>query len=155
MINKTKGFRPYYLILLILAIIIPCLYYPNIYGVDAFEVIWMANAIKEGALFSENTWLIHPTSYFGYYPFSHRAIGIPLIIAYLLSFLNLISIGIFGISEVILVYNIILIIVFYKASRSLGNTLFNEEWSRFVFTGALLFAPHIIEEFIMLSLIHI
>ncbi len=149
MINKTKRFRPYYLILLILAIMIPFLCYPYIFGVDAFELIWMANAIKEGALFSENTWLIHPTSYFGYYPFSHRAIGIPLIIAYLLSFLNLISVGIFGISEVILVYNIILIIVFYKASRSLGNTLFNEEWSRFMFTGALLFAPHIIDEFTM------
>ncbi len=149
MINKTKGLRPYYLILLILAIIIPFLYYPYIYGVDAFELIWMTNAIKEGALFSENTWLIHPTSYFGYYPFSHRAIGVPMFLAFLISLLNFFSFGLFGLTEAILAFNIILILIIYKSSRNLGNRLFKEEWSRFMFTGALLFAPHIVEEFTM------
>ncbi|GAH44674.1 unnamed protein product, partial [marine sediment metagenome] len=57
----------YYLVLVIVAIIIPLTTYPLIYGVDAFQVMWMANALKEGALFSENTWLISPFSFFGYY----------------------------------------------------------------------------------------
>ena len=135
----------YYLVLVLVAIIIPLATYPFIYGVDAFQVMWMANALRDGALFSDNTWLIHPTSYFGYYPFSFRAIGVPMFLAFLMSFLEYVSFGIFGITETILAFDILIIIIIYKCSRNLGNRLFEEEWSRFVFVAAIL----------LLSLIHI
>jgi len=134
----------YYFLLVLVAIIFPLTTYPRIYGVDAFQVIWMANALREGALFSDNTWLIHPASYFGYYPFSHRAIGVPMFLAFLISLLNFFSFGIFGLTEAILAFNIILIIIIYKSSRNLGNRLFEEEWSRFVFVAAMLLSPNMI-----------
>ena len=134
----------YYFLLVLVAILFPLTYYPRIYGTDGFQVIWMANALRKGALFSDNTWLISPFSYFGVYPFSHRAIGVPMFLAFLVSFLNFFSFGIFGMTEAILVFNIILIILIYKSSRNLGNRLFEEEWSRFVFVAAILLSPYII-----------
>ena len=131
----------YYLALVLVAISIPIIHYPRIYGVDTFQYIWMANAVRNGALISENTWLIHPASYFGYYPFSHAPIGVPVFLAFLISLLNIFS---FGITEAILAFNIILIIIIYKSSRNLGNRLFEEEWSRFVFVAAILLSPNII-----------
>ena len=123
----------YYLVLVLVAIIIPITHYPRIYGVDSFQVIWMANAFRDGVLFSDNTWLIHPASYFGYYPFSHRAIGVPMFLAFLITFLNFISFGNFGLTEAILAFNIILILIIYKSARNLGNQIFEEEWSRVIF----------------------
>jgi len=140
----TEKIRLYYLVLVLVAIIIPIIHYPRIYGVDAFQVTWMANALREGALFSDNTWLIHPASYFGYYPFSHRAIGVPMFLAFLISLLNFFSFGIFGLTEAILAFNIILILIIYKSSRNLGNRLFKEEWSRFIFVAAMLLSPNVI-----------
>ena len=134
----------YYFLLVLVAILFPLTYYPRIYGTDGFQIIWMANAIREGALFSDNTWLISPFSYFGYYPFSHRAIGVPMFLAFLLTLLNFFSFGKFGMTEAILAYNIILIILIYKSSRNLGNRLFEEESSRFVFVAAMLLSPYII-----------
>ena len=139
-----KKIRIYYLVLVLVVIIIPIIHYPRIYGVDSFQVIWMANALRNGALFSDNTWLIHPASYFGYYPFSHRAIGVPMILAFLISFLNFISFGGFGLTEAILAFDIMLILIIYKSSRNLGNRLFKEEWSRFIFVAAMLLSPNII-----------
>ena len=136
----------YYLVLVLVAIIIPIIHYPRMYEVDSFQLIWMTNALREGALFSDNTWLIHLASYFGYYPFSHRAIGVPIFLAFLISLLNLFSFGIFGLTEAILAFNIILIIIIYKTSRNLGNRLFEEEWSRFVFVAAILLSPLILRE---------
>ncbi len=146
---KLKKISPYYFILVLVVIISPLIYYPRIYGVDGFELIWMTNALRKGALFSDNTWLIHPGSYFGYYPFSHRAIGVPMFLAFLMSLLNFFSFGIFGITEAILVLDIILIIIIFKCSRNLGNRLFEEEWSRFTFTAAILLAPDILSEITM------
>jgi len=112
--------------------------------------MWMANALRDGALFSDNTWLISPFSYFGYYPFSFRAIGVPLFLAFLISLLNFLSFGIFGITEAILAFDIILIIIiYYKSSRNLGNKLFEEEWSRFVFVAAILLSPNVISDITM------
>ncbi|KKL80054.1 hypothetical protein LCGC14_2008640, partial [marine sediment metagenome] len=139
----------YYLVLVLVAIIIPIIHYPRIYGVDSFQVIWMSNALRDGALFSDNTWLIHPASYFGYYPFSHRAIGVPMFLAFLISLLNFFSFGIFGLTEAILAFNILLIIIIYKSSRNLGNRLFEEEWSRFIFVAAILLSPNIIYDVTM------
>ena len=136
----------YYLVLVLVAIIFPLTTYPRIYGVDDFQVMWMANALREGALFSDNTWLIHPASYFGFYPFSLRTIGVPMFLAFLIGLLNLLSFGMFGLPEAILAFNIILIIIIYKSSRNLGNRLFKEEWSRFVFVAAILFSPNIISD---------
>ena len=139
----------YYLVLVLVAIIIPLTTYPLIYGVDAFQIMWMANALRDGALFSENTWLISPFSYFGYYPFSFRPIGVPMFLAFLMSFLEFASFGVFGITEAILAFDIILIIIIYKCSRNLGNRLFEEEWSRFVFVAAILLSPNAIQDFAM------
>ena len=145
----------YYLALVLVAIIIPLTTYPLIYGVDAFQYMWMANALKEGALFSDNTWLISPLSYFGYYPFSWVPIGVPMFLAFLMSFLEFVSFGIFGITEAILVLDIVFIIVIYKSAKNLGNNLFEEEWSRVLFVAAILFSFYVINDITMLSLIHI
>ena len=148
-IKIFKSPRIYYFLLVLLVISFPIFTYPRIYGVDAFQVMWMANALREGVLFSENTWLISPFSYFGYYPFSHRAIGVPMFLAFLMSFLEFVSFGIFGITEAILAFDIILIIIIYKSSRNLGNRLFEEEWSRFVFVAAILLSPNVISDITM------
>ena len=140
----------YYLILVIVAISFPLIHYPRIYGVDAFKYIWMANALKDGALFSNNTWLISPFSFFGYYPFSHAPISVPMFLAFLMSFLEFVSFGIFGITEAILVLDIILVIIIYKSARNLGNNLFEEEWSRFIFVVAILFSFYIIKDITMI-----
>ena len=144
--NRT---RVYYYSLVLIAIIFPLTQYPRIYGTDSFQVIWMANALREGALVSNNTWLIHPTSYFGYYPFSHRAIGVPLILAFIMSVLEFVSFGIFGIAEAILTFNIILILIIYKSSRNLGNILFKEEWSRFIFVAAIILSQYMLDNVVM------
>ena len=139
----------YYYILILAAIIILLANYPRLYGVDSFQVMWMAKALQDGALFSDNTWLISPFSYFGNYPFSHRAIGVPMIIAFLMSLLDFLSFGTFGLTEAVLIFNIILIIVIYKTSRNLGDRLFEEEWSRLVFVAAILFSVNAIQDFAM------
>ncbi|MFX1355947.1 MAG: hypothetical protein ACFFA8_01570 [Promethearchaeota archaeon] len=146
---KSKTTRVYYFSLVLIAIIFPLTQYPRIFGVDAFQVMWMANALRDGALFSNNTWLIHPASYFGYYPFSHRAIGVPLILAFIMSFLEFVSFGIFGIAEAILTFNIILILIIYKSSRNLGNILFKEEWSRFIFVAAIILSQYMLSNVVM------
>ena len=145
-IKKTSLF---YLVLVLVAIIFPLTTYPRIYGVDAFQVMWMTNALRNGALFSEKTWLISPFSYFGYYSFSHVPIGVPMFLAFLINLLNFFSFGILGITEAILAFNIILIIIIYKSSRNLGNRLFEEEWSRFVFVAAILLSPNVISDITM------
>jgi len=147
---KFKTTRVYYYSLVLIAIIFPLTQYPRIYGTDSFQVIWMANALREGALFSNNTWLISPLSYFGYFPFSHRAIGVPLILAFIMSFLEFVSFGIFGIAEAILTFNIILILIIYKSSRNLGNILFKEEWSRFVFVAAIILSQYMLDNVVMI-----
>ena len=139
----------YYSLLVLLPIIFLLIQYPRIYGTDAFEVMWMAQALRDGALFSDNTWLIHPASYFGIYPFSHRAIGVPMFLAFLMSLLEFLSFGAFGITEAVLMFNIILIIIIYKCSRNLGNLLFEEEWSKLIFVAAILLSPYLIENILM------
>ncbi|MHA1491134.1 MAG: hypothetical protein ACTSRI_15985 [Promethearchaeota archaeon] len=138
-----------YYLLVFLAILFPLIHYPRIYGTDAFQVMWMANALRDGALFSENTWLISPLSYFGYYPFSHRAIGVPMFLAFLINLLNFFSFGMFGLPEAILTFNIILILIIYKSSRNLGNRLFEEDWSRFIFVAAILFSMYVLNDITM------
>jgi hypothetical protein len=147
--TNIKKSSPYYFFLVLVAIFFPLTTYPRIYGVDAFQYIWMANALKDGALFSNNTWLISPLSYFGYYPFSPTPIGVPIFLAFLINLLNFISCGIFSLTEAILFFNIILIVIIYKSSRNLGNKLFEEEWSRFIFVAAILFSPNIISNITM------
>ncbi len=147
-INIKKS-SPYYFFLVLVAIFFPLTTYPRIYGVDAFQYIWMTNALREGALFANNTWLISPLSYFGYYPFSPTPIGVPIFLAFLITLLSFISCGIFNLTEAILFFNIILIVIIYKNSRNLGNRIFNEEWSRLIFVAAILFSPNIISDITM------
>ncbi|KKN19485.1 hypothetical protein LCGC14_0945260 [marine sediment metagenome] len=139
----------YYFFLVLVTIFFPLTTYPRIYGVDGFLYIWMTNALRDGVLFSNNTWLISFFSYFGYYPFSAVPIGVPMFLAFLTNFLQFVSFGIFGITEGILAFNIILIILIYKISRNLGEKLFEEEWSRFIFVAAILFSPNIISDITM------
>lgn len=141
---SVKKSNIFFLLLLIMALSIPIAHYPRIFGVDAFQVMWMANAIREGALFSEPTWLIHPTSYFGYYPFSHRAIGVPILLAFLLNFVEFVSFGYFGMAEAVLLLDMIFIVVLYKSAKSLGKSIFKEEWSRFIFVAGLLLSADLI-----------
>lgn len=139
----------YYYVFVLIALVILIANYPRLYGVDAFQLMWMAQALREGAFFSEPTWLISPFSYFGYYPFSHRAIGVPTLLAFLMSFLEFISFGTFGLTEAVFLFNVILILVIYKTSRNLGETLFKEEWSRVVFVASILFSVNFINEYAM------
>ena len=147
--EKKKKNRLYYISLLIIAIFIPILYYPRIYGADAFQIIWMAKALRSGAFFSENTWLISPISYFGYYPFSNIPIGIPVLLAFLTSFINILSFGLFGLTEAILVLDIFFIIITYKSAKNLGYTYFKEEWCRFIFVAAILFSQYVLDFTVM------
>lgn len=139
---------PYYLILLFLIVLLIS-HYQNIYGADAFQVIWMANALRNGALFSNNTWLISPFSYLGMYPFSHWPIGVPIILAFLINFLNFISTGIFTIKEAVLVLDIIVILISYKSARILGNTLFKKEEYRILFVLTFLLSQYILDATVM------
>ena len=55
-------------------------------GFDTYEIYWMANAIRDGALNTSNdTWLVNILSYFGFFPFSHYPIGVPLLFSLILS----------------------------------------------------------------------
>ena len=143
---KLKKRSLYYILLVSLVILFPLTHYPRIYGVDAFEYMWMANALRNGALFSDNTWLIHLTSYFGYYPFSYTPIGVPMFLAFIINLLTIFS---FGITEAILVLDIIFIIIIYRSAKNLGNNLFEEEWSRFIFVAANLFSFYVINNITM------
>ncbi len=142
--KNIKKSSLYYFFLVLVVIYFPLTTYPRIYGVDSFQYIWMANALKEGAFFSNKTWLISPFSYFGYYPFSFTPVGVPTFLAFLINLLSFFSMGNFALKEAILFLNIILIIIIYKSSRNLGNRIFKEEWSRFIFVAAILFSPNII-----------
>jgi len=55
-----------------------------LYGSDVFEICWMAQAILDGAFFSNKTWLIHPLSYLGLYPYSHYPLLLPLFLSFFL-----------------------------------------------------------------------
>lgn len=60
----------------------------NIFDIDTYEILWMAQGIVDGALVnSDQTWLISFFSYLGFYPFSHYPIGLPLLLSIFL-FLN-------------------------------------------------------------------
>lgn len=140
-LNEKSGLRYPYVLIIIVAVIFLLFHYPKIYGVDAFQVLWMGQAIRDGALFSDPTWLIHPASYFGYYPFSFRAVGVPLIVAFLMSLIDILSFGALGLPEAVLLFNIILILITYKCARSLANSLFTDEWAKIIFVAAMVFCP--------------
>ena len=144
---KIRNFYQFLPILLVIMFLI--LYYPRIYGTDAFQIIWMAQALKNGALVSEKTWLINPASFFGYYPFSHRPIGVPIILAFLIQILDFSSLGIFGLNEAIFIFNLILLLISYKTAKSLGNIIFKEEWARFIFIVSILFSPYLLTNTMM------
>lgn len=144
-----KKLNFYYYGLILFLIFYLLIQYPRIYGIEEFHVIWVANSLREGALISENSWLISPFSYFGLYPYSNVPIGIPMILAGLISLLDFFSLGSLGISEAILIFNVIIFLIIYKFSKNLADTLFKEEWSRFIFVAAILLSPNVIKSNIM------
>lgn len=147
--NKRGRNRLYNLTLVLFLVFLIISHYPTIYGKDAFQVIWMANALKNGALFSENSWLISPLSYFGYFPFSHWPVGVPMVLAFLMAILEFVSLGVFGIAETIMIFDIILIIIIYKSAKNLANIIFKENWARFIFLSTTLLSQYILNTVIM------
>lgn len=124
--NKTKQFLTsryfIYFLIIITSLIIRIPQKFQIHGDDSFEVIWMAQAIKEGALFSENSWIIHFLSIFGIYPYSHYPIGIPLVFSLFLIIGIPITASVFIIDISVLILGLIGI---YKLSKMINNsTLF-------------------------------
>lgn len=109
----------------------------------------MAQAIDNGALFAENTWFIHPASYFGFYPFSHRSIAIPFFFMLLLHLVRFLSFGLLGVYETVLIFDILLFIIIYKSSRNLADAIFEKKWNRIVFVIAFLFSPYVMYSNIM------
>jgi hypothetical protein len=134
-----KKYKIFLFLILLTLILFPLIYYPRIYGVDAFKYIWMANALKEGALVSKETWLIHPLSYFGYFPFSHTPIGVPFFLSLLLYVLR--------INEAVLILDIIMIIFIFISAQKLADNLFKEnKFNKLLFIVTLLLSPQIIRE---------
>lgn len=65
-------------VIIIIGLIIRLPRVGGIIGSDAFIVLWMGNAIAEGAL---SNWTITPFSILGMYPFASYPIGIPALLA--------------------------------------------------------------------------
>ncbi|NPD89338.1 MAG: hypothetical protein HGN29_11480 [Asgard group archaeon] len=126
----SRWLLPLFIGLLSILIRIPKL--PYIYGYDGFEVIWMAFAINNGALVSDHTWLIHPLSYFGFYPFSQYPIALPLLLAGLLS-INI------SLSVSIVMVDFLLTIVCAIGAYKLSSLLFRKEIFRNLFLIMVLF----------------
>ena len=105
---------------------------PYIYGYDGFEVIWMAFAINNGALVSDQTWLIHPLSYFGFYPFSQYPIALPLLLAGLLSINISLSIS-------VVIIDLLLTMICAIGAYKLSSLLFKKEIFRNLFLIMVLF----------------
>ncbi|MCG3257719.1 MAG: hypothetical protein KAU62_16570 [Candidatus Heimdallarchaeota archaeon] len=114
----SKYFFP--IVIVIISILIRIPKTPYIYGYDGFEVIWMAFAIKNGALVSSQTWLIHPLSYFGFYPFSQYPIGLSLLLSGLLS-LN------FSLPISICIIDFLLTIICTLGAYKLAGLIFKKE----------------------------
>jgi hypothetical protein len=126
----SKWLLPLFICLLSVLMRIPKL--PYIYGYDGFEVIWMAFAINNGALVSDQTWLIHPLSYFGFYPFSQYPIILPLMLAGLLSINISLSIS-------IVIIDMFLTMVCAIGAYKLSSLLFRKEIFRNLFLIMVLF----------------
>jgi hypothetical protein len=132
-----------YFFLFLISISISIYYYPRVFGTDDFQLIWAAYAIKNGALFSEKTWLISFFSYLGFYPFSHRPIGTPTVLAGLIIIFEAMSLGI---EEVILFSNIVIFILVFFSSKKLAETIFKKKWYQFLFVLSIILSPNILYE---------
>lgn len=120
---------------LALALLIRIPRIPNMQGADAYVVMWMAEAIRNGALFSSPTWLISPLSFFGFYPFSHYPIGIPTFLA------SLLWLGI-SMGHAILLLNFIETLVAWRGIDLLSRELFEHKDKQLLFIGAFLLSPY-------------
>ena len=71
MLENVKDLIKRNLVIILIIFVAFLIYIPRIEGIigsDAFEILWMADALKEG-LSQDSTWLINPLSIFGYYPY--------------------------------------------------------------------------------------
>lgn len=149
---KKKNFKQFlknYIFHIITFIIIILFKYPTLYGVDSFEIIWMSNVFYKYGLYFQNTWLFNLLSYLGYYPFSHRPVGLPLIIALLMKITNFITLGEFGLTEVILIYNFFLFILVLFETDNLGKLIFPDEIKKKIFVTSIIFSPNILTDCLM------
>ena len=105
----------------------------GIIGSDSFEIIWMANALKEG-LTQETTWLINPLSSLGYYPFSFYPIGFPFVISLLL------RIGM-SIESIAIIFSFIEIITASIGMVKLSSAFFEKKIYKHLLLIAYIFAP--------------
>jgi len=128
---KVLKCRHFWFLLIIYATLIPR--YPNIAGNDSFEILWMAKALVYG-LSNTNTWLIHPLSFFGFYPFSFYPILYPFIISIFL------RIG-FSIQVTATILSILLISIFYIGTIYLSKKISIEKNFQDLFIISLVYAP--------------
>lgn len=120
---------------LLLSLIIRLSFVFKYMGFDTYEVYWMANAIRNGALIDgNNTWLVNFLSYFGFFPFSHYPIGTPMIFALIL------SLG-FNVNSASYIFTLIIISVTYFGSLKLSKIYFEDQKSQLIFSFLLVNMP--------------
>ena len=136
-----------YICILILAFSFPISLYPNIYGDDGMVLIWMAKAIKKGALFSStDTWLISPMSYLGFYPYSHYPVGIPILLAIIFWVFEILSLPL---GAAILFYDLFFLSLIFCQSISLSKIIFKEKSSQIIFTASILLSTNVLFDLMM------
>jgi len=131
--EQIKKYDLIYYIIFLSSLIVRIPRYGNIYGSDTFEVIWMAQGIVHGALFGTKTWLISPLSFFGFYPFSHYPIGLPLLIALFM------KIG-FSLKVIILMFDFVITVLAFKSCYFFANRAFDKEYQKHIFAISFLLA---------------
>lgn len=130
--NKSKildWFSSKYFVLTIIFLVSILIRIPRInnpYGDDAFQILWMAQAILNGALTSGNSWIIHPLSFFGFFPYSHYPPGVPLLVA---SFL---FVG-FSLKSTLVIINIFLLAFTLIGLHKITQVLFQESLLKYLY----------------------
>ena len=140
-IDIIKAEKISYYIILLIALLYPLFYFPNIYGTDDFQILWMAQAIKNGVFFSKSTWIISFLSLLGFYPFSLRAIGIPLLLSLFLTIFEFFHLQM---QYAILFFNYFELVILWISTKKFVEKVFLKNWKKFLFTTSILFSPYII-----------
>lgn len=123
--------RHFWFLLIIYATLIPR--FSNVAGNDGFEILWMAKALANG-LSSSNTWLIHPLSFFGFYPFSFYPIGYPFIISLFLR-------AGFSAQFTVTILSFFFMTLFYIGAVLLSKKVTKEGIFQDLFVVSLVYAP--------------
>jgi hypothetical protein len=104
----------------------------RIFGADAFEFLWMAQALMNAT--EETTWLINIFSYFGLYPYSHYPVFVPYLLGMIFNFNEFLVYQ-------ILVYNIILNYILFKILISIVKEFSDNQNLNILSASLFIFAP--------------